>query len=424
MIIPTPGRKLAVIDTNFPWKQSGFRYWENYEIHRLRPDTVFFAMSPYTDPWGKHQPNDFPAPVQPISQLMPLTISENITDYYCVFLNIAVSLIGRTRLPNGQSIIGASQELNILPFIKERNIRLHTTLYPGGGLQPTTKVKLARLHEHYSTIFTNIEEVLTSYPHSIYVPGMINTDLYAYKPKPAVPPIKIVFAAHQGLRKNFPEMIEAFNQLDDSFHLHIIGDWQDYLHLLTNNNYTFHNLLEPEQAQRVYEQCHVFVSCSTSDWTAIDGFPTTAAGEAMSTGCLLVSRNSRQDRYVLESGVDYIEITDYRKLADILRWVKDNFHTSMQIATSGTNKIRSLYDSRVVVANKLRAMGLIDIIGTEVRENTYVTVGTSTDKSQSANTDAATNDHDAEAETKKKFWDVMNWKKLYDKIRRNDPPQQ
>ncbi|THG58948.1 glycosyl transferase family 1 [Bacillus sp. HUB-I-004] len=35
-------RRLAVIDTKFPWKLSGFRYWENYQIYKERPDTLFF----------------------------------------------------------------------------------------------------------------------------------------------------------------------------------------------------------------------------------------------------------------------------------------------------------------------------------------------------------------------------------------------
>lgn len=34
-------QRLAVIDTYFPWKQSGFRYWKNYEISKQKPDTLF-----------------------------------------------------------------------------------------------------------------------------------------------------------------------------------------------------------------------------------------------------------------------------------------------------------------------------------------------------------------------------------------------
>lgn len=368
MIAPTPGRKLAVIDTNFPWKQSGFRYWENYEIYRRRPDTLFFATNPYTDPWGRQTPNDFPAPVHPISQLVPKIYSENITDIYCVFLNLAVSLIGNHRFPNGYVVLESKPHLNIMPIVNERRIKLHTTVYPGGGLSPNTPLVLSKLDHFYSTIFTNAQEVLDLYPRSIYVPGMINAEFYSQRPKPKTPPINLVFSAHLGLRKNFPHMAEAFNQLDDSFHLDIIGDWQDYLHLLTNENYTVHGLLNPDQARKVYQQAHAFVNCSTIDWTAADGFPTTSAGDAMSTGCLLVSSNPRKDRFVLQSGVDYIEITDNRRLVDILRWVKDHFDEAMAIGARGTYKIRSQFASNVVVSTKLKAMGLIQEVEDEVQK--------------------------------------------------------
>jgi glycosyltransferase involved in cell wall biosynthesis len=360
MMISTHGRRLAVIDSHFPWKQSGLRYWENYEIYLQRPDTLFFATDPYIDPMGNHLPNAFPAHVHHISQLTSMIVSENITDIYCVFLNMAVSLIGNTRLSNGYMILESRPELNILPMIYERNIKLHTTVYPGGGLQPNTPLELCRLDDYYSTIFTNIQEVLTHYPSSIYVPGVINSDFYTDKPKSGTPPIKLIFSAHLGSRKNFHHVAEAFNQLDDNFHLHIVGNWQDYLHLLTNDNYTYHGLLNPDQAARIYRQAHVVISSSKADWTASDGFPTTTAGDAMSTGCLLVSSNPRQDRFVLQSGVDYIEITENRSLVEILWWVKDHFQEAMIIGANGTHKIRSFYASEVVVSTKLKAMGLIE----------------------------------------------------------------
>jgi glycosyltransferase involved in cell wall biosynthesis len=406
MNMSSSNRRLAVIDSNFPWKQSGFRYWENYEIYRQRPDTLFFATAPYTDVSGQRQPTDFPAPVHNFYELIPMALSENITDIYCVFLSMAVSLIGKDKLPGGHTILGAARELNIRPFIEDRKIRLHTTIYPGGGLQPDTPIKLTQLEKYYSTIFTNIQEVMSAYPQSIYVPGMINSEFYANIPKPAPNPIKIVFAAHSGLRKNFPHMIEAFNQLDDSFHLHIIGDWQPYLRLLTNQNYTYHGTLDPDQMRRVYQQCHVFVSCSKADWTASDGFPTTAAGDAMSTGCLLVTTNPRQDRFMLQTGWDYIEITEYRKLVDILWWVKHNYDQAMTIAANGTNKIITHYDSRVVVRNKLLAMGLPPVVN-PFAENTNA------DKKDEAIQESIITG------PRKKFWDMSSWKSKLESLYRN-----
>ncbi len=394
MSVVTSKRRLAVIDSNFPWIQSGFRYWENLEIHRQLPDTLFFATNPYTDVSGQRQPTDFPAPVHNFFELIPMAIEENITDIYCVFLSMAVSLIGREKLPGGGTVLGASRELNILPFIKDQKIKMHTTIYPGGGLQPDTPIHAIEIPRYYSTVFTNIQEVLSAYSRSIYVPGMINADFYAAKPKPNPYPIKLVFAAHSGIRKNFPDLIQAFNQLDDRFHLHIIGDWQPYLRLIKNQNYTFHGLLLPEQMRRVYQDCHVFVSCSKSDWTASDGFPTTAAGDAMATECLLVTTNSRMDRFVLQSGWDYLEITEYRKLVDILRWVGDNFEQAMTIAANGSQKIRTLYNSKVVVRNKLLSMG-------------FQPIPDPVNAAPAADSQPVENDPETEM---KKFWDFPNWK--------------
>lgn len=38
-------RRLAIIDTTFPWKQSGFRYWENMEFYNQKPDTLFLLQT-------------------------------------------------------------------------------------------------------------------------------------------------------------------------------------------------------------------------------------------------------------------------------------------------------------------------------------------------------------------------------------------
>ncbi len=340
-----------MIDTYFPWKQSGFRYWENYEIFRQRPDTLFFTIVPNQD--------EFPTRVYNFSEFVPLALSYGITDIYCVFLNLALSLIGRTQLPDGQPIPGSNVNLNLWPFIQSQKINLHTTLYPGGGLAPSTPIELLQIDHYYSTIFTNIHEVLTHYPNSIYVPGMINSDYYSYSPKQDVRPIQLIFSAHQGVRKNFLYLARTFNQLDDNFHLHIIGNWQDHLHLLTNPNYTFHGLLNPEHIRPIYQNAHIFISCSTLDHEAFDGFPTTTAADAMATGCVLVTTNPRQDRYVLVSGQDYMELTESRSLIENLQWVKDNFHRAMNIGINGSNKIVKRYDSKLIVKTKLAAMGLI-----------------------------------------------------------------
>lgn len=66
-------RRLAVIDTKFPWKLSGFRYWENFNIFEQRPDTLFFATEPNDD--------YFPSKVYPFSDFMKVAVSEGLQMY-------------------------------------------------------------------------------------------------------------------------------------------------------------------------------------------------------------------------------------------------------------------------------------------------------------------------------------------------------
>lgn len=64
---------------------------------------------------------------------------------------------------------------------------------------------------------------------SIHIPF----EFYTYAPKSKLKPIQLTFSVHRAERKGFPLLAQTFNQLDDQFHLHIIGNWQDDLHLLT-----------------------------------------------------------------------------------------------------------------------------------------------------------------------------------------------
>ncbi|MCU6797573.1 glycosyltransferase [Paenibacillus sp. WQ 127069] len=340
-------RRLAIIDTTFPWKQSGFRYWENMEFHNQKPDTLFFATNIYTD--------EFPAQVYPFESFAALAQKEGITDIYCVFLNLVLSLQGRCYLPDGTYMPGSNPGLNIMPLLQGHGINLHTTLYPGGGLGPSTSDEFLRIASHHcSTIFTNIAEVLNVIPNSIYSPVVINTDFYTYTPKSTVKPIQITFSAHRAERKGFPLLAQVFNQLDDHYHLNIIGDWEHDLHLLTNTNYTFWGLLNPETIKMIYEQSHVFIYSGTYDQFALDGFPTTAAVDAMATGCILVSTNPRNDHFVLEKNVDYLEVeADIKSITDTLFWIKENFQKSLEIGINGATKIKNRFDSKVIVQSKL-----------------------------------------------------------------------
>ncbi len=54
------GRRLAYVDSHFPWERSGFRYADALALHEARPDTLFFSMYEMRDP--------FPAPVLPLAE--------------------------------------------------------------------------------------------------------------------------------------------------------------------------------------------------------------------------------------------------------------------------------------------------------------------------------------------------------------------
>ncbi|WJV29538.1 glycosyltransferase [Rossellomorea sp. AcN35-11] len=203
-------------------------------------------------------------------------------------------------------------------------------------------------------MFTNIEEVRKEISTSIFIPVGINTDFYSSAEKSIDGKLHLTFAAHRAVRKGFPLLTQVFNQLDDQFHLNIIGDWQNDLHLLTNTNYSFYGALPPERLKQVYEHSHVFIYTGTQDRYALDGFPTTAAADAMSTGCLLVSTNPRRDRFTLEAGIDFLEIdANVPSIMDTLNWITENRPQAMEIAKKGSASIRHHFDCKTVVKNKL-----------------------------------------------------------------------
>ncbi|MEK3772584.1 glycosyltransferase [Paenibacillus sp. FSL R5-0887] len=340
-------RRLAVIDTKFPWMMSGFRYWENYYINQEHPDTFFFAVQPHSDP--------FPAKVHHLSEFEKMVVKHGITDVYCVFLNLALSLLGENVMGN-EKVPGSNSLWSIRETIEKYNLQLHTTLYPGGGLDPSTPKKfIVRLGESCKTVFTNIEEVSNILPYSIYIPGIINTDFYKMEGKQSGLPVQLVFCADNAIRKGFPTLVQAFNQLDDDFHLHIVGNWSKELNSFTNRNFTFHGLLNPLQLRQLYKQCHVFISCSTQDRFALDGFPTTAAAEAMATGCILVSTNARKDERMLQAENDYYEIKENspEMLYKRLSLLRDDFPAIRQMGYQAARKAQSLLDAKMNVKKKL-----------------------------------------------------------------------
>src|SRR5207249_5427775 len=86
------GRRLAYLDSMFPWMRSGFRYQEARALLELAPDTRFFSLWELTDP--------FPAPVQPLAQFPRIAARDEITDAYGVFQLFLAGLVGMR--PSGE----------------------------------------------------------------------------------------------------------------------------------------------------------------------------------------------------------------------------------------------------------------------------------------------------------------------------------
>jgi hypothetical protein len=86
--LPGDGRRLAIIDTHFPWRISGFRFFEFRKMLRRRPDTVFFSLYTSDEP--------FDVPVHPLADVPVLAPALGVTDVYGVFLNFTVGVLGMT----------------------------------------------------------------------------------------------------------------------------------------------------------------------------------------------------------------------------------------------------------------------------------------------------------------------------------------
>lgn len=90
---------------------------------------LLFAVQPHSDP--------FPAKVHHLSEFEKMVVKHGITDVYCVFLNLALSLLGENVMGN-EKVPGSNSLWSIRETIEKYNLQLHTTLYPGGGLDPST----------------------------------------------------------------------------------------------------------------------------------------------------------------------------------------------------------------------------------------------------------------------------------------------
>jgi hypothetical protein len=356
------GRRLGYLDSTFPWERSGFRYHEALSLLALRPDTLFFSMWQLTDP--------FPAPVHPISEFPKIALREGLTDVYAVFSLFLESLCGMR--PDAEDA-HPMEGLDISGFSAEAGIRIHGTIFPGGGFTATPHgLEQARtLASRLDTTFSYVHEVLENVPGVTYVQQAL-TEVHHYpqtserweRPSPLV----CLFAADPSRRKGLDVALGAFAELDPKrFHLHLVGPHEHRRGEFPEELMTFHGWLSPVELRDLHARVHVFLSPVSAEAPGppgtyqgvTDGFPTQAAADAMSSGVLLLSANPAGDHRVLTPGIHHLErpatVEAFR--AALLELVDDPAQ-ARKIAKSGSDQIHAEMDVRKGVVEKLRAMGL------------------------------------------------------------------
>ena len=356
------GRRLAYLDSTFPWARSGFRYHEALALLALRHDTMFFSTWELTDP--------FPAPTHPLAEFPRRACREGITDVYGVF---SLFLEGLCGMRAAASDPHPMEGLDISAFLAEEGIRLHGTIFPGGGFTATPHgLEQARtLVSRMDTVFSYVPEVLTSVPGVTYVQQAL-TEVRFYPQTSErwqrMRPLECLFAADPTPRKGLDVALEAFAELDPAmFHLHVVGPHEHRREEFPAKLMTFHGWLSPEELRDLHRRVHVFLSPVSveppgpagSYRGVTDGFPTQAAADAMSGGVLLLSANPAKDRRVLSPGEHYLELpATAEAFREALLELAADPERTRALAEAGSDRVRSEMDVRRGVGAKLQAMGL------------------------------------------------------------------
>jgi glycosyltransferase involved in cell wall biosynthesis len=357
-----PPRRLALLDTHFPFSLSGFRWHEAKAMLELVPDMVFFSLHDTGQIW--------PVAVHPLEAFPTVAAELGITDVYSVFLNFAVGLLGLEGHPGTDRCAGIAPGIAITPELWNLGIRFHTMLYPGGGLVADIDPELLRaVATRSETVFTNATEVVSAVPEAVRVAGSIATEFYAFRGRPRQEdrPFRIVFAADDRPRKGLDTALAAFQLLDARFVLDIAGPNERYLDGIPRNRITLHGFLEPAQLRELYWSADAFVSPvrpegpdgPAEELGLIDGFPTTTASEALASGCALISSNPRGEQWVLAAGEHYLEIPiqDHVALAGALDQLERDRELRDRLAERGASRIREMMDVHQTARLKLQAMG-------------------------------------------------------------------
>ena len=356
------GPRLAYIDSHFPWRRSGFRYADALALHQVRPDTVFFSMYEMRDP--------FPAPVLPLAQFPKLAASLGVTDVYGVFLDFMAGILGLRHNRPGEP--GPIEGLDLSGVLRSEGIRAHVNLYPGGGFVTTEAcfAEAARLVAAADTVFSWAPAVLENVPGvSAIAAAVIDTEFYAKTPHDfSARPLELLFVADAKPRKDLAVALAALDEIGDSaIHLHVVGPHDPASWGGPPERVTFHGWLGREELRALHRRCHVFLSPVSAelpddaggDGGITDGFPTAAAAEALSSGCLLLTANPDRDHRALRPGVDHVELeATSGAFADAVRSVLADPRAAATIAESGARRVRDALDVKAGVAARLELMGV------------------------------------------------------------------
>jgi len=355
-------RRLAVLDSHFPWRISGFRYHEAEEIFRQLPNTLFFSLYRLTDP--------FPAKVHPLAEFPTLAVAAGVTDIHMVFLNFCAGILGIEGQTDTPMVPGARRDISVRETLDRWKIRAHVTLYPGGGLSPEINPSiLSEVGSCCSTVFTTVPAVRQALPAAVPTQIPIPTDFYRWTPSPDHDGLVLLFVADDRPRKGLRTLLECVKYLGAGFTLEVVGPHDRYKTQLAEVGAVCHGWSDPEKLREVFSRCDVMVAPATRDlledgWGdpgMIDGFPTTAAKLAMLSGCCLVGSNPLGNQNLIQAGEHYIEVPerDPRALANALIWLRDNPSDRKEIAGRGATVLRQKCDSVSVVRAKLTQMGLL-----------------------------------------------------------------
>jgi glycosyltransferase involved in cell wall biosynthesis len=355
------GRRLAYVDSHFPWQRSGFRYADALALHEARPDTVFFSMYELSDP--------FPAPVLPLAQFPRLAPWLGITDVYGVFLEFMAGVLGLRRGSGREPQV--IEGLDLSGVLRREGIRTHVSLYPGGGFVATEAGfgDAARLVAAADNVFSYLSVVHERVPGVTPIdPGLIDTAFYATTPRDfTARPLELLFAADAKPRKGLSVALAALAELErEPVHLHVVGPHDSAQSPVPTDRTTFHGWLGREELRDLHSRCHLFISPVSAespddpvgDRGVTDSFPTAAAAEAASSGLLLMSANPDADHRYLRPGIDHIELPPTAAaFADAVRAVLSDPGTASVVAESGARRVRARFDVRAGAAARLALMG-------------------------------------------------------------------